>query len=126
MTAIDAGQPRISVAMDSVRKVCQLTGEWDRERNEVAFNQTEARFGLFGTDLGSSFAARRAPLVSVRGHVAEHRPHRTIRTAWHGRRTRTRSRAFDLNLCKTAALIGHRGSATLRVRESARGSTRFQ
>lgn len=39
----------------TVRKVCQLTGEWDRERDQPAFNETETRFGLFGTDLGSSF-----------------------------------------------------------------------
>jgi hypothetical protein len=47
--------PKVSVDRASVRKVCQLTGEWDRERAEPAFNQTETRFGLFGTDLGSSF-----------------------------------------------------------------------
>ena len=47
--------PRVSVERASVRKVCQLTGERDRERNQLAFNQTESRFGFFGTDLGSSF-----------------------------------------------------------------------
>jgi hypothetical protein len=38
-----------------VRKVCQLTGEWDRQRNTAAHNRTETRFGVVGTDLGSSF-----------------------------------------------------------------------
>jgi hypothetical protein len=47
--------PRISVVPGSVRKICQLTGEWDRERGTPAFNRTETRFGLVGTDLGSSF-----------------------------------------------------------------------
>jgi hypothetical protein len=56
--------PTITVLPRSVRKVCQLTGERDREKErqsdkrtkvEPAFNQTETRFGFFGTDLGSSF-----------------------------------------------------------------------
>jgi hypothetical protein len=47
--------PRVTVVHSSVRKICQLTGEFDRERNQPAFNQTESRFGLFGTDLGYSF-----------------------------------------------------------------------
>ena len=48
-------RPQISVLQDTVRKVCQLTGQVDRERQTPAFNQTEQRFGLFGTDLGYSF-----------------------------------------------------------------------
>jgi hypothetical protein len=60
--------PRVSVVRSNVRKVCQLTGEIDRELTKIdrertgdptlvhaAFNQTESRFGLFGTDLGYSF-----------------------------------------------------------------------
>jgi hypothetical protein len=47
--------PRLLVIRESVRKVCQLTGEKDRQIGQNAFNQTETRFGLFGTDLGSSF-----------------------------------------------------------------------
>ena len=35
--------------------MCQLTGEWDRHQNTFAFNRTESRFGVVGTDLGSSF-----------------------------------------------------------------------
>jgi hypothetical protein len=45
----------VTVDPATVRKVCQLTGGPDRERDEPAFNETETRFGLFGTDLGSSF-----------------------------------------------------------------------
>ena len=48
-------RPKISVQASSVRKVCQLTGETDRQFNRPAFNTTETRFGFFGTDLGSSF-----------------------------------------------------------------------
>ena len=41
----------------STRKICQLTGEFDRSlgRDFPAFNRTETRFGLRGTDLGASF-----------------------------------------------------------------------
>ncbi len=39
----------------ATRKVYQLTGEHDRERNVPCSNATESRYGLFGTDLGSSF-----------------------------------------------------------------------
>jgi hypothetical protein len=47
--------PEIAVVAGSVRKICQLTGERDRQWNTDAFNRTESRFGLVGTDLGSSF-----------------------------------------------------------------------
>ena len=39
----------------STQKVCQLTGEFDRERQETTLNRTESRFGVIGTDLGASF-----------------------------------------------------------------------
>lgn len=39
----------------SSKKICQLTGAFDRERGVPAFNRTESRFGLAGTDLGASF-----------------------------------------------------------------------
>ncbi|MBC7805459.1 MAG: DUF4185 domain-containing protein, partial [Akkermansiaceae bacterium] len=39
----------------STKKVCQLTGETDRERKRPTVNVTETRFGLRGTDLGASF-----------------------------------------------------------------------
>ena len=51
----DFMRPKISVMQSTVRKVCQLTGETDRERNIPAFNRTESNFGLVGTDRGSSF-----------------------------------------------------------------------
>src|SRR3954447_7687782 len=47
--------PQIELVPGSLRKVCQLTGEWDRQRHTPAHNRTETRFGLVGTDLGSSF-----------------------------------------------------------------------
>lgn len=39
----------------STKKVCQLTGEFDRQRNQKTLNQTRSRCGLVGTDLGFSF-----------------------------------------------------------------------
>jgi hypothetical protein len=48
-------RPAINVLVSTVRRVCQLTGEIDRQPKHAAFNQTESRFGLYGTDLGSSF-----------------------------------------------------------------------
>ena len=47
--------PGISVVPGSLRKICQLTGERDRQRGTPAHNRTETRFGLVGTDLGASF-----------------------------------------------------------------------
>src|ERR1051326_7899236 len=39
----------------STQKICQLTGEFDRELKRPTSNRTETRFGLVGTDLGASF-----------------------------------------------------------------------
>src|SRR5260370_22993496 len=39
----------------SIRKLYQLTGECDRERNQLTLSRTASRFGVSGTDLGSSF-----------------------------------------------------------------------
>src|SRR5713101_5113549 len=39
----------------STQKVCQLTGECDRERNQFTLSRTASRFGVAGTDLGSNF-----------------------------------------------------------------------
>ena len=47
--------PQVELVPGSLRKICQLTGERDRERGTPAFNRTETRFGLVGTDLGASF-----------------------------------------------------------------------
>jgi hypothetical protein len=56
-----AGDSRLSgpaVAPDAVyvegsaAKVCQLTGERDREHDQFTTNRTRSRFGVWGTDLG--------------------------------------------------------------------------
>jgi hypothetical protein len=44
--------PRVVHMPGSTHKVCQLTGEQDREWQQPTVNQTESRFGLIGTDLG--------------------------------------------------------------------------
>jgi Domain of unknown function (DUF4185) len=57
----DMLQPHPLLA-DRARKIAQLTGEFDREgwngtgTPNFALNRTESRFGIIGTDLGSSFA----------------------------------------------------------------------
>jgi hypothetical protein len=45
----------VELVPGSLRKICQLTGERDRQRNTFTVNRTESRFGVVGTDLGSSF-----------------------------------------------------------------------
>jgi hypothetical protein len=50
--------PPPDVTILNVRKISQVTGEFDRERNVATDNQTETRFGLRGTDLGTSFEHR--------------------------------------------------------------------
>jgi hypothetical protein len=47
--------PDISILPDSVQKISQVTGEFDRHRKVPTDNQTETRYGLRGTDLGASF-----------------------------------------------------------------------
>lgn len=39
----------------SSHKICQLTGEMDRQLHKPTFNQTRTRFGLVAVDLGYSF-----------------------------------------------------------------------
>jgi len=46
---------RVTYVAGSSRKVCQLSGEVDRQFNKPTFNQTRTRFGLIGNDLGYSF-----------------------------------------------------------------------
>ena len=54
-------EPYPARAASGVRKVAQLTGEYDREgwngvgTPPLAFNRTESRYGIHGSDLGSSF-----------------------------------------------------------------------
>jgi hypothetical protein len=45
----------MTVRFSEVQKICQVTGEWDRQLNKPVPSRTDSRFGLFGTDLGSSF-----------------------------------------------------------------------
>lgn len=45
----------IQYVAGSSHKVCQLTGETDRQLNQPTVNQTATRFGLLATDLGYSF-----------------------------------------------------------------------
>src|SRR5688500_11345116 len=49
---------RVVYVPGSSRKIAQLTGEIDRERDELTLNRTETRYGLQGTDLGASFEHR--------------------------------------------------------------------
>lgn len=39
----------------TTQKICQVTGDFDRERRQFTKNMTESRFGVRGTDLGFSF-----------------------------------------------------------------------
>jgi hypothetical protein len=50
--------PSVTREPGSTRKVCQLTGEVDRQRREATAALTQTRFGLVRTDLGGSFQHR--------------------------------------------------------------------
>jgi hypothetical protein len=52
-TAADA--EKLVYVPNSTKKVCQLTGDSDRSTGALTLSQTGKRFGLLGTDLGSSF-----------------------------------------------------------------------
>ncbi len=55
-SATAASQPAdIRYVAGSTRKVCQLTGQTDKEYDQPTVNLTEKRFGLAGTDRGYSF-----------------------------------------------------------------------
>ena len=45
----------VRYVLSSSQKICQLTGEFDRQRQQPTLNRTKSRFGVVGTDLGSSF-----------------------------------------------------------------------
>jgi hypothetical protein len=52
----EAGKERrLSYVEKSTKRICQLTGEEDRQLKQPTLNRTLSRFGLLGTDLGSSF-----------------------------------------------------------------------
>jgi len=46
---------RLAYVADSTRKVCQLTGDEDRQTRQPTLSRTKSRAGVIGTDLGSSF-----------------------------------------------------------------------
>lgn len=48
----------VDVVPGSVQKVSQVTGETDRQLKRPTDNQTETKYGLRGTDLGTSFEHR--------------------------------------------------------------------
>ncbi len=52
---VDEGSITNKSAYPQSEKVCQLTGERDKQRARNTINQTESRFGIRGTDLGASF-----------------------------------------------------------------------
>ncbi|MCI0756068.1 DUF4185 domain-containing protein [Teichococcus vastitatis] len=45
----------VQVDARGTRKVCQVVGEFDRQRNVPTVNVTETRFKFWGSDLGASF-----------------------------------------------------------------------
>lgn len=49
------GQRKLVYVAGSTQKVSQLTGDFDRMLGQPTLNQTNKRFGVFATDLGSSF-----------------------------------------------------------------------
>jgi uncharacterized protein DUF4185 len=49
-----ANEPLVYVP-GSTKRVCQLTGDVDRATGKPTLNQTDKNFGIWGTDLGSSF-----------------------------------------------------------------------
>ncbi|GAG09776.1 unnamed protein product, partial [marine sediment metagenome] len=46
---------RVVYVSGSTKKVCQLTGDWDRALKRPTLSLTSTRAGVVGTDLGSSF-----------------------------------------------------------------------
>ena len=46
---------KIAYIAGSTQKVCQLTGDFDKQLNGPTLSQTNKRFGVLATDLGSSF-----------------------------------------------------------------------
>ena len=58
--------PQIELVPGSLRKVCQLTGEWDRQRHTPAHNRTETRFGPRRHRSRCVLRARRPAVVPLR------------------------------------------------------------
>ena len=60
LTAVSIGQAagdpdQLAYVLNSTKRVCQLTGEFDRATGTPTLSQTDKRFGVEATDLGSSF-----------------------------------------------------------------------
>jgi hypothetical protein len=70
--------PSVVYVPGSTEKVYQLTGEFDRHRQEPTLNRTESRFGLAGTDLGASFE-HEGRLFFLFGDTHAVRPHPVYR-----------------------------------------------
>ena len=43
------------IVVDRATKICQLVGEYDRERDELTINRTQSRYNLLGADMGTPF-----------------------------------------------------------------------
>jgi hypothetical protein len=52
------GPDELVYVPNSTKKVCQLTGDFDRSAGSATLSQTGKRFGVAATDLGSSFEHR--------------------------------------------------------------------
>jgi hypothetical protein len=52
---IDGVAKHVTYIRSSTQKICQVTGDYDRERRQQTKNLTESRYGVSGTDLGFSF-----------------------------------------------------------------------
>src|SRR5439155_21604214 len=50
-----AQSPAVRYVPGSSQKICQVTGDFDGERQQPTLNQTLTRYGVAGTDLGASF-----------------------------------------------------------------------
>jgi hypothetical protein len=55
LSATLVGAETIAYVPGTTAKVCQIVGQTDRELGAPTVNQTETRYGLYGTDLGASF-----------------------------------------------------------------------
>lgn len=49
------GQPKLAWVAGSTKRVAQLTGDLDRTLGKPTLSETDKRFGVYATDLGSSF-----------------------------------------------------------------------
>ncbi len=52
---LTAARTTVRHVAGSTQKICQLTGDFDRQTGQPTVNLTESRYGVYGTDLGFSF-----------------------------------------------------------------------